>query len=189
LVTKKLGRFPAPGKRRIALNSVKSMIFIGIGSNLPSRAGPPRATAEAAVEAMARARLGVKRRSRWYESAPVPISDQPWFVNGVVEVETDLPPAALLAVLHRIEAAFGRTRTAANAARTLDLDLLDYHGRTNDGEDGVILPHPRLHERAFVLLPLEELAPGWRHPRTGRPIAALIAALPPDTVARPITNC
>jgi 2-amino-4-hydroxy-6-hydroxymethyldihydropteridine diphosphokinase len=163
------------------------MIFVGIGSNLPSPAGPPRATAEAAVEALAKAGLRVKRRSRWYETAPVPPSDQPWFVNGVVEIETDLPPAALLAVLHGIEAAFGRTRTVPNAARSLDLDLLDYDGWVGSGEDGVEIPHPRLHERAFVLLPLQELAPAWRHPRTGRAIAALIAALPPDGEVRPLS--
>jgi 2-amino-4-hydroxy-6-hydroxymethyldihydropteridine diphosphokinase len=163
------------------------MILIGIGSNLPSQAGPPLATAEAALAALAAAGLVVRRRSRWYESAPVPPSDQPWFVNGVVEIATDLEPAALLAVLHRIEAAFGRTRTAANAARPLDLDLLAYDDRVSDGEDGVVIPHPRLHERAFVLLPLAELAPGWRHPRTGRPIAELIAALPAGAKARPIS--
>jgi 2-amino-4-hydroxy-6-hydroxymethyldihydropteridine diphosphokinase len=162
------------------------MIFIGIGANLPSPAGPPRATAEAALEALAAAGIAVRRRSRWYESAPVPPADQPWYVNGVVEVATGLEPAALLAVLHRIEARFGRTRTVANAARPLDLDLLAYDDRILDGEDGVIIPHPRLHQRAFVLLPLAELAPDWRHPRTGRSISALIAALPAESEARPI---
>lgn len=162
------------------------MIFIGIGANLPSPAGPPRATAEAALQALAAAGIAVRRRSRWYESAPVPPSDQPWYVNGVVEVETGLDPAALLAVLHRIEAAFGRTRTVANAARPLDLDLLVYDDRVLDGPDGVIVPHPRLHERAFVLLPLAELAPDWRHPRTGQAISTLIAALPPGAEARSI---
>ena len=96
------------------------MIFIGIGSNLPSRDGPPRATAEAAVGALEASGIRVLRRSRWYETAPVPPSDQPWFVNGVIEVATDLPPEGLLAVLHRIEADFGRARTVPNAARPLD---------------------------------------------------------------------
>jgi 2-amino-4-hydroxy-6-hydroxymethyldihydropteridine diphosphokinase len=162
------------------------MIFIGIGANLPGPAGSPRATAEAALGALAAAGIAVRRRSRWYESAPVPPSDQPWYVNGVAEVATDLEPAALLAVLHRIEAEFGRTRTVANAARPLDLDLLAYDDRILDGIRGVMIPHPRMHERAFVLLPLAELAPGWRHPRTGRAISALIAALPPGAEARPI---
>lgn len=162
------------------------MIFIGIGSNLPSPAGPPRATAEAAAAALTRAGLRVRRRSRWYESPPVPPSDQPWYINGVVEIETDLEPAALLAVLHRIEAEFGRTRTVPNAARPLDLDLIAYDDRVLDGADGVIVPHPRMHERAFVLLPLAELAPDWRHPRTGEAISALIAALPAGVQARAI---
>lgn len=163
------------------------MIFIGIGSNLPSPAGPPLETAEAALEALAAAGVRVLRRSRWYESAPVPPSDQPWFVNGVVEVETGLAPAALLALLHRIEAQFGRRRTVANAARPLDLDLLAYDDRVCDDGNGIILPHPRLHERAFVLLPLSELAPDWRHPRTGRRIADLIAALPAGGEVHPLS--
>jgi 2-amino-4-hydroxy-6-hydroxymethyldihydropteridine diphosphokinase len=166
---------------------VKSMIFIAIGSNLPSPAGPPLATAEAALLALEAAGVTVRRRSRWYETAPVPPSDQPWFVNGVAEIETELPPVALLAVLHRIEADFGRTRTVADAARPLDLDLIAYGDRVIDGEGGIELPHPRLHQRAFVLLPLAELAPGWRHPRTGRPIAELIAGLPAGAEARPMT--
>jgi 2-amino-4-hydroxy-6-hydroxymethyldihydropteridine diphosphokinase len=163
-------------------------IFIGLGANLPGPDGPPRATLEAALVALDRAGLRIVRRSRWYESAPVPISDQPWYVNGVVEVETDLEPAALLARLHEIEAAFGRTRTIRNEARPLDLDLLAYGDWVLSDEPGPLIPHPRLHERAFVLLPLAELAPDWRHPALGEGIQALIGRLPADQVTRPLAK-
>ncbi len=161
-------------------------IFIGLGANLPSpRFGPPQATLAAALARLEAVGVKVVARSRWYETAPVPVSDQPWYVNAVAEVESDLPPAGLLAILHRIEEEFGRVRAERNAPRLVDLDLLAYGDAVNDGPDLPILPHPRMHERAFVLLPLQELAPGWRHPKLGRPLDALIAALPADQVARP----
>ena len=115
------------------------------------------------------------RRSRWYMSQPVPPSDQPWYVNGVVAVETALAPPALLEALLAVEAGFGRRRSAPNAARTLDLDLLDYDG-TQCVSERLVLPHPRLHERRFVLAPLAEIAPQWRHPRSGKTAAELLAA-------------
>lgn len=119
------------------------------------------------------------RRSRWWTGPPVPPSDQPWYVNGVAAVQTDVPAAELLGLLHRVEAEFGRVRSVPNAARPLDLDLLDYAGRV-DPVGPPVLPHPRLTDRAFVLLPLAEVAPDWRHPASGVPLAALIAALPAD---------
>ena len=162
-------------------------ILIGIGANLPSAAhGPPSATCAAALAALAARGLRVLRRSRWYESAPVPPSDQPCYVNGVARVETALPPVGLLALLHDIERDFGRERREINAARVIDRDLLAYGDRVETGPPA--LPHPRLHERAFVLLPLAEVAPGWRHPATGRTVAALIAALPPGQEARPLAD-
>jgi len=117
------------------------------------------------------------RRSPWYRSPPLPASAQPWYVNGVALVETKHSPADLLALLHRIEARFGRMRGEANAERSIDLDLLDYEGRVSIAGDPLVLPHPRLHERAFVLLPLRDVAPDWRHPRLGLTIADLVAAL------------
>jgi 2-amino-4-hydroxy-6-hydroxymethyldihydropteridine diphosphokinase len=163
-------------------------ILIGIGANLPSGTGSPRATCEAALAALEAAGVRVVRRSRWYESAPVPASAQPWYVNGVAAVETGLDPAALLALLHRIEDRFGRERAERNAARVLDLDLLAYGRRVSDGPAPPLLPHPRLAERAFVLLPLAEVAPDWTDPRDGRGVAALIAALPAAQVARPLVD-
>jgi 2-amino-4-hydroxy-6-hydroxymethyldihydropteridine diphosphokinase len=155
------------------------MILIGLGANLESpRHGPPAATLEAALVALADAGMKIAARSRWWRSAPVPVSDQPWFVNGVARVETTLDPVRLLALLHEVEADFGRVRSVPNAPRVLDLDLLDHDGLVR-GDGRLVLPHPRMHERAFVLLPLGDIAPDWRHPVSGLSLADLIAALPP----------
>lgn len=164
------------------------MILIGLGANLPSVAGPPQATLEAALTTLAEAGVEVIRRSRFYRSAPVPPADQPWFVNAVVAVATMLTPEMLLALLHRIEVRFGRKRLYPNAARTLDLDLLAYDDLLRDRPEGPILPHPRLYERAFVLLPLVEVAPGWRHPRLGCTVEALIARLPQGQKIAPVLS-
>ncbi len=153
------------------------MILIGLGANLPSRFGSAAETLEAALAALGTEGIAVQDRSRWYRTAPVPISDQPWYVNGVARLATDLPAPALLDRLHRLEARFGRVRSVVNAARPIDLDLLDVDGRIEAGWP--ILPHPRLHERLFVLRPLADLAPGWRHPVSGLTVEALLAALPP----------
>ncbi len=128
----------------------------------------------------------VLRRSRWYESEPVPRSDQPWFVNGVVLVETALDPEALLDVLHAIEARFGRVRQALNAPRVIDLDLLVYGDLVRVDTRPPALPHPRLAGRAFVLLPMRDVAPRWRDPGSGRSLDEMIAALPGDYTARPL---
>lgn len=166
------------------------MILIALGANLPHPVhGCPRATCEAALAALEAAGVAVAARSPWYESAPVPASDQPWFVNGVARVETELDPAALLALLHDIERRFGRVRGAPNAARILDLDLLAYGDRVTAPDAVPALPHPRLCERAFVVLPLADLAPDWRHPVSGLSPAELARRLPKDQVAKPLGAC
>jgi 2-amino-4-hydroxy-6-hydroxymethyldihydropteridine diphosphokinase len=160
--------------------------YIALGANIPGPAGPPRATLEAALKRLEAAGVHIVRRSRWYRSPAWPNPADPEFVNAVAEVETVLGPAALLVLLHAAEAALGRTRSTPNAPRAVDLDLLDYHGAVEGGAAGPVLPHPRLHERAFVLRPLAEIAPGWRHPVSRRGIAELIATLPPEATAYPL---
>jgi 2-amino-4-hydroxy-6-hydroxymethyldihydropteridine diphosphokinase len=163
-------------------NRGRNSIFIGTGANLPHPIhGSPQHTLQAALADLEGRGAAVVRLSPWYRTAPVPASDQPWFVNAVAEIATGLSADRLLAILHAVEQAFGRVRTVPNAARMIDLDLLDFRGETAPGGPGLAtLPHPRLQGRAFVLRPLADLAPDWRHPVTGQPIQALLAALPPD---------
>ncbi|SDG97538.1 2-amino-4-hydroxy-6-hydroxymethyldihydropteridine diphosphokinase [Roseospirillum parvum] len=161
-------------------------VLVGLGSNLPGRFASPLAVLEAALAALERAGLSVAARSGWWESAPVPRSDQPWFVNGVVRLAGGPPAVELLDLLNRIEADLGRHRDGTpNAPRVVDLDLLDDAGQVVD-TPRLTLPHPRLAERAFVLHPLAEVAPGWTHPLSGRGLPELIAALPPDQEIRPL---
>lgn len=135
------------------------LAYIGMGANVASPAGPPESTLAAAVQ-----RLGtlgtVVCRSSLYSTAPVGFAHQPRFVNAVVGLETALEPRPLLDALLRIERAFGRDRSRAlrNGPRPLDLDLL-LVGSAVVHEPGLELPHPRLHERGFVLVPLVEMAP------------------------------
>ena len=161
-------------------------ILIGIGANLPGRHGSPRQSCEAGLEALEGACVHVVARSRWWLSAPLPASADPWYVNGVAAVATELGPLDLLVLLHRLEADFGRTRRPGATARPLDLDLLAYGNRVSGPDAEVVLPHPRLHLRAFVLMPLAEVAPGWCHPVLGRDVATLIAMLPPGQSLAPL---
>ena len=162
-------------------------IFIGAGANLPHPSyTSPRETLHAALLELDRWKIRVLRYSRWYRTAPVPVSDQPWYVNVVAEIATSLSADDLLATLHEIEDLFGRVRSVPNAPRLIDLDLLDYRGEiAAPGAGRAILPHPRMAERAFVLRPLADLAPTWRHPVSGASIHDLLKALPADQVAQP----
>ncbi len=146
---------------------MRPLTLIGIGGNLDSpRWGPPRDTLSAAVAELEGEGVTIVARSAWYRTEPVPRSDQPWFVNAVIAVETRFSAVDLLALMQTIEARFDRVRTVRNAARSIDLDLLDYRGERVDTEL-LVLPHPRLHQRRFVLEPLAEIAPDWRHPVLG----------------------
>lgn len=153
--------------------------YIGLGANLGEPAEQVR-SALAALGALAGLRLVAA--SSLYRSAPVGYAAQPDFVNAVAEIITLLDPAPLLAELLAIERRLGRARTFPNAPRTLDLDLLLYADRIIE-EPGLVVPHPRMHERAFVLAPLLEIAPDLVIPGRGT-VAALLAMCKDQSVER-----
>lgn len=161
------------------------MILLGLGGNLPfSGRATPRTTLEAALAALPAHGIAVAALSPWYASAPVPASNQPWYVNAVARIETGLSPEGALAALHAVEREFGRERGAPNAARTVDLDLLAWGRLVRLAGPPPLLPHPRMGLRAFVLAPLADLAPQWQHPLDGRTAAAMLAGLPPEQAVR-----
>ena len=165
-------------------NTTSTAILIGIGANLvPDGFETSREGCEAAIAMFADAGIVSISVSAWFETAPVPLTDQPWFINAVIAARTKLSMHDTLQALHRIEARFGRVRMVRNEARVLDLDLLDFGGIRHQ-DDQITLPHPRMHQRAFVLLPLQDVAPDYVHPSTGRGIADLVTSLPGDQVIR-----
>ncbi len=152
------------------------MKLIGIGGNLPSQFGSPEVGLPQALRLLETQGVRIKNCSPFYGAKAVPASDQPDFVNAVAIIETTLPPEALLSSLQSVELEFGRIRGAPNAARSLDLDLLAYD-LVHTG-NGLQIPHPRMHLRAFVLAPLCDIAPDWLHPVLNQTARALLAALP-----------
>ncbi|MGV8080770.1 MAG: 2-amino-4-hydroxy-6-hydroxymethyldihydropteridine diphosphokinase [Syntrophales bacterium] len=149
------------------------LCFIGIGSNLDR----PLERCREAVRRLAETDgIGFLRRASYYKSEPAGLSDQPWFVNTVAEVRTALPPRELLARLQEIEAAMGRTPGPRWGPRRIDLDIL-FYGRDVVDEDGLVIPHPEMHRRRFVLVPLQEIAPWAIHPAFGVSVAGLMARL------------
>jgi 2-amino-4-hydroxy-6-hydroxymethyldihydropteridine diphosphokinase len=146
--------------------------FIGLGSNL----GDGRANLQRAWQRLDRQpHVRCRQLSSPYLTSPLAMESRRWFTNGVGEVETDLDPASLLAVLHTVEKEMGRDR-AASRDRIIDLDLLFYHQLIQD-LSGCRVPHPEIERRLFVLVPLAEIAPFFRHPETGRTAREMLAGL------------
>ncbi len=156
------------------------MILVALGANLPGPWGGAEAGLRAALMQFSAYGLRVEAVSSFYRTRAVTSYSQPDYVNAVVRISTALAPSELLGQLHRIEAGFGRVRAQRWQERTLDLDLLDFDGLVwhEEGPGRPSLPHPRLSERAFVLVPLGELAPEWHHPVTGMSVSRLLGALP-----------
>lgn len=158
------------------------MILIALGANLPSPAGTPTETLRQALFRLAQRSITVEKQSGFYKTAAWPNPADPPFINAVASLRTELSPSQLLAGLHEIEAEFGRRRGIANAPRALDLDIVDYDQRVEQGPPE--LPHPRMHTRLFVLCPLRDVAPAWQHPVLHATVSELIAALPRAPIER-----
>ncbi len=160
-------------------------VVVALGSNLAGGFASSEALLEAALARFPQAGLPVIARSNWWRSAAWPDPAGPEYRNGIVIVETNAPPPAVIEALFAVERAFGRNRSTPNAPRTLDLDLIA-HGRTVIDTPDLTLPHPRAHDRRFVMGPLAEIAPAWRHPVLGRTAGDLAAAAKVGYDAAPI---
>ena len=151
--------------------------YLSLGSNLGDR----EANLREAIERLEAPDVHVVRTSPVYETEPVDYTDQPWFLNLVVEAETGLLPRRLLSRINKIERTLGRVRTMAKGPRTIDIDILLY-GQAVVRTAALEIPHPRMAERRFVLAPLADLAPGLRHPLTHQTVREMLDAAPEQTV-------
>jgi 2-amino-4-hydroxy-6-hydroxymethyldihydropteridine diphosphokinase len=157
------------------------MILIALGSNLSGPWGTPRQTLERALKQMPQHNIRIRSTSAFLETPPFGMTNQPNFVNAVAVVDTHLPPETLIRALHMIERGAGRKRLKRWGPRTLDLDLIDYHGLIRKpavtSVKPLAIPHPGIAARSFVLLPIFEIAPRWRHPVTRMSAQCMLRAL------------
>ncbi|HDL89655.1 MAG TPA: 2-amino-4-hydroxy-6-hydroxymethyldihydropteridine diphosphokinase [Thermodesulforhabdus norvegica] len=151
-------------------------VFLSIGSNL----GNALRNCESAVQRIADVEhFEVVEVSPWYRTEPVGFKKQPWFVNGVIWGVTNLEPVKLLEAIQAVENSMGRERTIKWGPRTIDIDIL-FYGNKRVNMENLVIPHPELHKRRFVLVPLCDLAPHWIHPEFGVSVKELLAGVSPD---------
>jgi 2-amino-4-hydroxy-6-hydroxymethyldihydropteridine diphosphokinase len=164
------------------------MIIISLGSNVTSRWGNPSTTILRSCEELDRASIDIIRLSALYRTSPYGIHDQPDFVNAAAVIDTALSPIALLSVLKKVEANAGRRTSLRWGPRPLDIDIIDYKAQVFNWQKRsrhrlgyacptLILPHPEVQSRIFVLRPLQDIAPNWHHPVTGASVSQLLVKL------------
>jgi 2-amino-4-hydroxy-6-hydroxymethyldihydropteridine diphosphokinase len=176
---------PGESVKHVDVRSATRSTLISLGANIAGRWGPPLRSLQCAVRALANHGLKLERASGLYLTAPLGQYRQPLYLNAVVLVKSIYSSAALLRLLKKIELMAGRRTTAVGGPRPLDLDLVDHGGRVQGWparrriRGQVVVPHPEAHRRAFVLVPLLDVAPHWHHPALRRSARALLAKLPP----------
>ena len=182
---------------QISLEQNRKRVLVALGGNLPSSVGPPQATLGCALANLRLLTNTVMRKSKYFVTPCFPAGYGPDYVNAAIEFNFTGESHALLQILHQIESLFGRARETRWGGRVLDLDLLAFGDEVAPDMKGysqwrdkpldqqmkqtpeeLILPHPRMQDRAFVLGPLMDIAPGWRHPVSGRTVREMFASLP-----------
>lgn len=160
---------------------MRHSVYLSLGSNLGDRGE----NLKRAIAALTDAGVKVTRVSSLYESEPVDFAEQPWFVNAAVQGETQLSPLELLRALQGIEAEMGRVKSVPKGPRVIDIDILLYDDDAIEKAE-LQIPHPRMHLRRFVLVPLNEIAGGVRHPQFGATVAELLERTPDRSEVRPL---
>ena len=157
------------------------MIYLSLGSNLPSKVGNRFDNIDFSLLLLENYGISIIKKSNFYETPSYPDNKNPKFINLVVKIKTDLPPVDLLSVLLFIEEKIGRKRDVKNQPRTCDIDIIDYKGEIYDlkyKDLNLLIPHKEMNNRNFVLFPLKDVEPNWIHPKTKETIDTLIKKLP-----------